>query len=415
MAWADRLLDASFRGIIFDCISTDDAGEHALAKHEYPYVDGADVEHMGSNARNISVQAVFYGDEYETRLQGFIAALDGEDKTLNPEDAVKGGWLQHPVFGMLFVQVASYRIHHEADDVDQASITIEFVESTPSAPFFAQELATQKADAASQHGQAAISSASERAANLLLAIQASNPLNGLDKLRQALTAPLLDIMAVGNIVLSGLDPLAFPRAWANDIAALAGGILDARDWALDVRAQWPSILSSLHAFSIFSTPPASVTQASPSLPPTQDQGIAAAAATVQVIVTSTLAEGAGTLLKSEISTPTLTPTEIEALANTTRTQIDAAIAQVRALYSLEDAGPIVDALKNQALAIQEAAASVIAGRPPLIQRTITAPGNFRLQAHRWYGDSDRAAELYMLNGARSPFTTPGEVVDAYAS
>lgn len=405
MSWKDNLLEATFRGVVFDCVSTTDDAPHAMVEHEYPYVDGADVENMGLKARQIAVQAAFYGDDYEVRLMQFIELLDSQG----------GGDLVHPVFGTFNVMVASHKIAHEAENVDEAHVDITFIVSTPSAPFFSQQLASQKADAAARHGEEAVSSVSYKAAKLIEAVQAANPLNGLDRLRQALTAPLLDITAGVGLVLSGLDPLQYPRAWANDVASLAGNLLDVRDWTRDVRAQWPSILSDFNAFALLSAPPATaVPQLSPSLPPSEDQGIAGIAAAIQVIATSTVAEGAGIMLASEMTTPTLTPAEIEALANTARTNIQVAITQVRALFSLEDAGAICDALRNQALVIQQAAAAVIAVRPPLIQRTITVPGNFRLQAHAWYADSDRAAELYLMNGARSPFTTPGQVVNAYA-
>jgi len=416
VSWEENLLDASFRDVVFDCVSTADDVAQALVEHEYPYVDGADVENMGLKARRVQVHAVFFGLDYDTRLQQFIRALEGADSLLSPEQAATGGWLQHPVFGMLFCQVADHKITHQAEDVDEAHVDVNFVVSTPSAPFFSQQLASQKADAAAQHKADAVSSVSDKVAKIIAAVQAANPLNGLDRLRQAVMGPLLDITAGVGMVLSGLDPLQYPRAWANDVAGLAGNILDVRDWTRDVRAQWPSILSDFKSFSLLGTPPAAaVPQLTPYAPPTEDQAIATVAATIQVMVTATIGEAAGIMLASEIATPTLMPVEVEALANTARTQIQAAMDQVRVLFTLEDGGPVCDALRNQALALQQAAAAVIAARPPLVQRSVTVPGNFRLQAHAWYGDSDRAAELYLMNGARSPFTQPGDIVNAYAA
>ena len=75
MAWTDTLLDATFRGVTFDCVNASDAVQRALVEHDYPYVAGADVEDMGAHARHISLRAVFYGADYETRMQAFIAAL----------------------------------------------------------------------------------------------------------------------------------------------------------------------------------------------------------------------------------------------------------------------------------------------------------------------------------------------------
>lgn len=414
MSWNDTLLDATFRGVTFDCVGTSDAVQHALVEHDYPYVAGADVEDMGAQARHVSVRAVFYGVDYEMRMQAFIAALDGLNTDAIPDAASPlGGWLQHPVFGMMFCQVATYRIAHDAEAVDEAQVEIEFVESTPAAPFFIRELAVQKAEAIAQHGTTATAAATENMGAVVDRMR--NPLTALDALRTALTGPLLAISKQAGVVLSGLDVLAYPRAWGNDISALVGGILDVRQFGDQLVADWASIQSDLNAFSIFSTP-SSVVPApiSYSNTPSEAQGIAAAAATMQVNTASGLADAAGVLLAVEAATPTLSPVQIEAIANTARTAIEAAIVQVRAIYGVEQGRTITEPLKDQGLAVQEAARAIIVTRPPLIQRTAEADGNFRLLAHLWYGDHTRATELYRLNGARSPFVRQGEVVSGYA-
>ena len=91
MAWADSMLDASFRGMIFDVINTRDSWSRDTAQHEYPYIDGADVQDMGRKARNIRLSALFWGDDYESRLQAFIAELDKPG----------AGELIHPVYGSM--------------------------------------------------------------------------------------------------------------------------------------------------------------------------------------------------------------------------------------------------------------------------------------------------------------------------
>ena len=414
MAWIDTLLDATFRGVTFDCVSAGDAQQYALVEHDYPYVAGVDVEDMGAHARKISLRAVFYGADYETQMQSFIAALDGLNADAIPHPAYpNGGWLQHPVFGMLFCQVASYRVAHEADTVDEAQLEIEFVESTPAAPFFSRELAVQKAEAVAQYGMAATAATIDSFGAIVDRMR--NPLTALDGLRSALMGPLLGITRQAGVLLSGLDVLAYPRAWGNDIAALVGGILDVQQFGSTLLADWSSVQSNLNAFSIFYAPP--VIPPAPisyGNPPSEAQGIAAAAATVQVNTASGLASAAGLLLTTEATRPTLSPVQIEAVANTTRNAIEAAITQVRAIYGVEQGRAITEPLKDQALAVQEAARAIIVTRPPLIQRTVEADGNFRLLAHLWYSDHTRAIELYRLNGARSPFVRQGEVVSGYA-
>jgi len=416
MSWKDNLLDASFRGLVFECIGTSDTLARSLVEHGYPGVDGADVEDMGAQAAHVSIRAVFYGDDYEARLQSFVAALDGQDDALSAEDARNGGWLQHPVFGMMFVQVASRRIVHDAESVDEAQLEIEFVESTPAAPFFARELAAQKADAIAQHGELAGAAATNGISATIERLRAANPLAGLDALRDKLTAPILAITSGIGVVLSGLDPLAYPRAWGNDISAMVGGLLDAREWGEQLVADWAGIRSDLDAFSIFSAAPSPApAPVTSSIAPSEAQAIAAAAATLTVNTAIGLANAAGLMLAGEADTPSLAPVEIEAIANLARDALAAAIEQVRAVYNIEQSRTITEPLKDQALAVQEAARAIIAARPPLIWRSAETSGNMRLMAHLWYGDHTRAPELYRLNGARSPFVNAGDSVHAYAS
>ncbi|MBI5435962.1 MAG: DNA circularization N-terminal domain-containing protein [Nitrosomonadales bacterium] len=411
MAWSQTLQDASFKGIVFEVVKTDDSSERAIAEHTYPYVDGSDIEDMGRGARRISVEAVFYGDDYETRLQKFLAVLD----------QAGAGEFIHPVFGSIKnAQAARSSVHHDAESPDYASVPVEFIESTPGNPFFDRSLPSQMADAVQQHGVLATASASAAAAALIERLSAANPLAGLDALRDTLTAPLLAIAAQTGVVLSGLDVLAYPRAWGNDIAALVDGILDVRDFGSRLAADWASIQSDLNAFSIFSAPPSTATVPAPAQitsgsVPTEAQAIAATSATIQVNTAVGLANAASYVLASEAATPTLSPVEIEAICNKARIALDVAIEQVRAIYGIEQSRTITEPLKDQGLAVQEAARSIIEARPPLMLRTVEAPGNFRLLAHLWYADHTRAAELFRLNGARSPFVEVGDRVHAYAS
>lgn len=409
MAWSDSLLDASFRGVKFDILKTEDSADRAVAEHAYPYIDGADIEDLGRGSRRISVEAIFYGDDYEARLQAFLAVLDQPG----------AGEFIHPVFGSIkSAQVVRSAVRHAADDVDQASVSIEFVESTPGNPFFDRSLPSQKADAISQHGGTATASAVSEFSDLVGCLRAANPLAGLDALRQSMTGPLLAGMAqVQGVLTSGLDVLAYPRAWGNDISALVGGILDIQDFGSSLLADWASIQSNLTLFDIFSAPPAiAPAQISASYAPTEAQVVAAAALTVKVNTAAGMADAAGLVLSAEAATPTLSPSEIEAIANTSRDHIECAIVDCRAIYPLERSRAITEPLKTQALAIQDAARAIIEARPPLVERTMEAPGNLRLIAHRLYGDHTRAPELFRLNNLRYPnFIQAGDKLNAYAS
>lgn len=432
MAWTQTLLDASFKGIVFDVVKTDDSSERSTVEHSYPYVDGSDIEDMGRGARHISIEAVFYGDDYEIRLQAFLAMLDQPGS----------GEFKHPVFGSIKnAQATRSAIHHDADNPDHASFTIEFIESTPGNPFFDRTLTSQKVDAVEQHGAKAISAATDAHSSLIDRLLAANPLAVLDKLRQSLTGPLLAAMSQVNAVLSGLDPLKFARAWVSDIYALVSGVLSVRTFVNGLGLQWdalgnsisdlfgPSISGSggimsdwayvntvLGVFDPYAAPPAvAPPQVSANTIPTEAQAIAAVAATIKVNTAVGLANAASYVLGAESVTPTLSPVVIETIANTARAAIEVAIGQVRAIYGIEQSRTITEPLKYQALAVQEAARAIIEARPPLTRRTIVVPGNLRLTAHILYRDHTRAPELYRLNNPRSPFVEVGDIINAYSS
>lgn len=128
------------------------------------------------------------------------------------------------------------------------------------------------------------------------------------------------------------------------------------------------------------------------------------------------ADAAQIILSSEIQTPTLSSDDVEIVVNSARTDIEAVILQYRANYSLEDGRPVIEALKSTALNLQEAGRVVINAQPPLLVKVIDASGNYRLLAHKWYGDHTRATELARLNAKlRMPnFIGVGDRVNAYA-
>lgn len=410
MAWADSLLEASFRGIVFDCVRTDDSADRAVAEYSYPYRDGADIEDLGRGSRKVSIEAIFFGNDYEQRLRAFLRVLDEPGE----------GDLQHPVFGAMFAQLTSYRIHHEADNVDQASITLEFTESTPSQPFFDHSLPSQKAEAVAAHGDTARNAFAAALASIIDTLRASDTLATFEDLRTSMSGPLIaGLSQVQGVLGSGLDVLAYPRAWANDISAVVGGILDLRDFNTNLMADWNAAGNVLGLFDLFTgSGTASPAPIAASTVPTEAQAVAVTQAYIAASAAVGHADAAGLVLAAEAETPTLSPVEIETVANAARSHIDAAIESVRAILPIEQSRPITEALKDQALAIQEAARGIIEARPPLIQRAVEAPGSLRLLAHRWYGDHTRAAELARLNlgnGLRQPnFIQSGDRLHAYA-
>lgn len=416
--WSQTLLEASFRGVKFDCISTDDGFEKATVEHLFPYLPGAEVEDMGRGPRKVSIQAIFYGDDYEDRLKAFIVELEKPG----------AGELVHPVFGsMKDAQVTRGSIHHEADNIDQASVSFELTESTAGNPFFTQQSAQQQADAVNQKAQAARDASAFTLTGLMSKLKALNPMSQLTALRQQLLGPVFLLKAIaGGVLSAGLDVINYPLSWASDLTALAGGVMNVGGFSTttllaDYGNAFTRLTGVLVSGSTVTSSDTGVQSVSPAVTrintsnPTEAGATQAAQVHVQVERAAIVADAVAAVLQSEAQTATLTPVDIETVTNSARSEIEVAIELVRAAYPIEIARPIIESLKDTALALQTAAQAIIVVRPPLITRQVVTPAPLRLLAHRWYGDHNRALELQRLNGLANPnFLQAADRVNAYA-
>lgn len=406
--WSESLLEASFRGVKFDCISIDDSFDKSLVEHAYPYVPGADVEDMGRGPRHISIQAIFYGDDYEDRLKAFIVMLETPGV----------GELVHPVFGSIKdAQVVRGSIHHEAENIDQATLSFELTESTSGNPFFSRQSAGQQAEAISQHAQAARNASALTLDGLIKKLQAMKPLSQLTALRQQLLAPAFALKAVaGGVLFTALDVINYPLSWAGDLTALAGGVMNIGGFSTttvlaDYRNAFTRLTGVLGSAQSSSAMPVPIDTGNP----TETGTLQSVAVHVQIERAATIADAAAAVLQSESQTATLTPADIESIANSARTEIETTIELVRTTYPLEAARPIIEGLKDTALAIQTTAQVVIVVRPPLLSRPVLSPTPLRVLAHRWYGDHERAPELQRLNNLSNPnFLQAADILIAYA-
>ncbi len=397
MAWQDNLLEASLDDFVFDCLATDDKFTRAHAVHSYPYMNGAELEDMGLDAVPISISAIFFGDGYETQLQNFL--------TICRKPGFRN--LVHPVFGVVQVLLAEFAIHHEADNVDQASVSLSFIQNTTAAGFFERTLTVQKANAIATQNTVVREAATEVMAEQVLAVKNTEDFNRISQLRTTMTSVLTQFKTqVAGIVSSGLDPVNFASSWATDLTAVITAIVDLRGFdASTLTADWKN---TFLAFDNAILLPAQPRQ------PQRDQDVIAAHAALEQA--NGKADTVAIVLASEAETPTMSAPEIETIINEVRTDIQAVIDQYRALYGVEKSRLVTEPLKDIALAVQEAAREVIEARPPLIKRSMVASGNYRLIAHRLYGDHTRAEELLRLNPQiRMPnFIDTGDVINAYA-
>ena len=411
MAWADTLLDCSFRGVVFDVVGTRDSFGHAISVAEVPYVDGGVVEDLGASPVRYSLQAVLFGDDYEDRLKALLGAF-----------AERGvGVLVHPVHGVVpRAQCVSHEVVHAAPEPDSCTVQVEFVESGEPAVFSVWAGAARVQDEVGALGDSALDQAAAWLEEIVGAIRTAAPLAALDALRQSMLGPLLGFVGqVQGVATSGLDVLDVPRAWARDISALSNGVIAAASFGDNLLADWRAVTDTFSRlsddFGYGGSAPDAAAAWRRGETPTQAQGVAVANAYLAVNNAAANADVAGRVLAAEFAAPSLSPSEIETVVNAARVEIDLAIGVVRAALSAEQSRRVVEPLKDQALALQQSGQAIIERRPPLIDRTVAAPGNLRLIAHHWYGDHSRAPELLRLNALRNPNALQkGDVLRAYA-
>ncbi|QGM80658.1 DNA circularization protein [Otariodibacter oris] len=127
MGWTVPIQRASYRGVRFDVLSITDSLDKSLVEHSYPFVDGVDLEDMGLNARTVQMQAVFFGEGYNTDLNKLVSVLQKQGADV----------LVHPVFGRMPNMIcSSASLRHEADYVDYVALDLNFIEATPAKPIF---------------------------------------------------------------------------------------------------------------------------------------------------------------------------------------------------------------------------------------------------------------------------------------
>ncbi|CFB70748.1 TPA: DNA circularization N-terminal domain-containing protein [Yersinia enterocolitica] len=437
MSWSDSILDASFRGVRFDVVNARDSWSRDIAQHEYPYIDGADVQDMGRKARNLRLSALFWGDDYDSRLQSFIAELDKRG----------AGELIHPIYGsMPNMQVIECQVGHDAENVDYCTVELVFLESKTGNPFFSQDYPTAQADVIFNQVQSLMDAEQSLMDNALAPLRDAKKLMSKSK---ALASAALNMLLIFRGEITGFvgsttDFVQYPGAFMSDLqsavsltsqnATSSGSSVSAASAISQTNATMSDWGESHRQLTEIANLPTALVSGEKTAPVDIPAGVSVAdvaelIAMVTIVVAGELAQDAADIFSNEDINSLLSPTEIERIANDTRQFIQTAIDQHRAQYA--DATqevsssptalgiawqPVVEGLKDIALAVQQLAANMITTRPPLIQRQVDSVSNLHLVAHRWYGDYRRAVELQRLNPQlRNPNNLqPGDVLYAYA-
>lgn len=481
MAWKDTLLDSSFRGVPFQCERIGRSGQRAIGTHEFPYRAGAELEDMSLGPRAVRMRAYFFGDDYEDQLSKFIDALEA------PGTAE----LVHPIHGSMTMLAQGWEDEHDAELVDGAVVNVSFVEDALRTLVFSDRSTSSKVDAISAAADSARGAADNALAGVMgglkgavgglslgglagsLGLPALSSLAGLsglpslsglgniaglagiggvsgllsgvrgafDQAKSFLGGGLLSISGVTGMVLSNLDPILHPRAYASDLLSMIdrgfqgfsfGGrnrtytapvMLTVGAVAVAATTQKVAVSSSVAVMSDFAVvrsqlAPSTLAISSPE-PAAAAPALAACLAVVQahaqVHLVAAIAESVAIVLAAEPETPVLDRVDIEKLTGQARADIQVAIDAARTTLDAESSGQTSAALGALALAVQEAARAIINQRPPLTQRASPVGGPVRLVAHAMYGNPDRAADLLSLNRlGRRMLIEKGETLYAYS-
>lgn len=416
MSWEETLLDASFKGLGFDCVLTRDSDERDVAEYLYPFRSGGELDDLGRGIRRFDLVAVFFGGDYEERLQRFLEKLEEPGP----------GELIHPVFGSIpQAQLRAKLVDHDAESPDYCTVRMTFLEQGDANPFFARELPAGKADAISAFAAAVNDLGAQEFLDTINGLKLqSNLLTRLNAVRDVMGSVLSSVRSVvDSYVSTGLDLLSFPGVFLSDLGAGVAGLVDLRLFETDtLMPDWSGLVDDigsvmeLPAGLASGNPPQRFAGGSkpanaPSLPgnpggpgsvataaiPIASADLATITAAAQLAAASALTVRAAEILADQADIPTLSPAEVERIANDTRATLQVVIETYRDNVELEAAHPICEGLRDMAAAVQASAAAVINLLPPLEARQVTAQANLRLLAFRWYGNHARAAELARLN------------------
>lgn len=408
MAWQDNLLDASYKGVRFDIQSVSATGGRDLARTGIPYQNGEQITDTGGRGKSFSVTAIFWGDDYETRLKAFLQAVDEGG----------AGEFVHPVYGPLAeCHINEWSEEHSTELVDGCSMRLTVVVGGARQSLFERELPAAKAAGAANLADAARGLAiSNFAAAFAYVAALQGSFARINAWKNNLLSVMNDARGLAGMVTNSVSQLiSVPQDFAADLAGVLNGLVDLR-WVSGSSGEFSALRSSFGEIVKLPAKSADSGVAADLINRPYPADVARTTAMVQALVATELATVTAGVLQDEAETASLSPLQIESLVNSAREELQATIDAYRELYPLEESVPAVEALKATAHNLLVAAVAVINSRPPLIRREVEASGNLHLVAHWWYGDSSRAAELARLNPqVRNPnFITAGEVLHAYA-
>ncbi|CAM4094739.1 DNA circularization protein [Acinetobacter pragensis] len=375
MGWATELQDASFRGVQFECTSTNDAVSKSLAVKQAPYSNEAEIEDVGNNPRNISINAVYAGDDYKTWVDALEAALL----------ETGAGELIHPIYGIMQVNVVDYSVDHNAENVDSCTISIKFIQAkdkkrelfVPVAvldEIYTEDIIDEPASALEQYLKKLKVLDQNQFFDAV-----NNVSNGINTFRDGLN---LAKTAIENV----LAPADFIVGLVDDVSGLV--TFDANISAL---SKWRDLVYRVQRFE-------KLFQNDKSSPQLQQLWRATQVAST-VAITQKVIENVRTEL-AENKESSLTPIDLAVIRQNNRQQIQAAINTEREQIATElneTAVSQIQVYKETADQLHLQIQELIEIRPPVTKTVITVPCTLHWLAHQLYEDMSRASEILRLN------------------
>lgn len=467
--WSDRdLQQASFRGIEFGFVDIEDGLKKSIAKFDYPYADGSDLEDMGLEARTVRLKAVFFGDKYEN-LEDFIEALKEQGF----------GYLNHPVFGSIKAVPETVSIRHD-ERAYLAEVDISFIEHLELAVSRVAKTASTALSDSGDYAAGTIEEANERIGDAVTdaGIPGDIPLTGLggsgylatisnytSSVRSAMATVSSAVGTMQSYINQATEPFKLITSavnYATDLpgtilSSIAGGIesvagsyrgllnapgrfMDSLNYGLSrvERALGDFGGSSSSGQAGTSQNAASVSKAIKASWHVSKASALVTAAAIELAADETAEKSmrAPMNLKqfgsdaSKAPTPmnlkqfgsnasvnraqVMTMDEIDAVVATARSAISEAMDAVRAAYP--DTGhDLVESLKKQALSIQEAGDGIRLRRERITDYEVPSDMPLHMLAFNLYGDIGEAERLLRINSIPNPnFLRAGEILRVYA-
>ena len=395
MGWKDDLQDASFRGVQFECTSTNESGSKSLAVKQPPYSNKASVEDMGNNPLKISIEAIFSGENYKIEMDALWAALV----------ATGSGELIHPVHGVMQVYAESYQIGHVAEEVDACKISIEFIQAEDKERPLFIPIAVPVSIPLYSIPDSPLSALQ----SVLKKLQQFNPnkfFSFVNKIRDGISAARQFLGTVKGAIENVLSP-DWIVGLVDDATRLA-----TFDTNISAISKWRDVFKRVQRFE-------KLFQNDDDTPKVMQQTwravqVATAVAVTQQVVATVRKEMA------ENKTVSFTPVELAVIRQANRKLIQQAINSERALIAaataaqnnnagitVEDDAPAselifiamtqIQVYKQLADQIHLQIQELIEVRPPITTTKVLVPCTLHWLAHSLYGDMDRADEIRRLN------------------